>query len=760
MATLANRNNNPGNLRDRSTGEFRVFPTYGDGMAALMNDLEAKRSGNTVTGLGPDSTLYEFSQKYAPEGDDNDPAQYTANLANRLNVAPDTRLADLDVGLWADAVAGNEGYVHYPGLGQFNEPLKPLPESAPPVPQIPQAPQAPQTQEKKPGLLKRIGSALIQSETRFGEDLAGAASTYLPGSMTGADDLQAANAAKEQGIQTALKGLERAKSTGGNVDKWLKILSDQTGQPVATLEDLYPALKRSDKQVIGNALGVAADIATAGTYGKGFQTAKLGKGLPAVLGGAAQNTFLKGAIKGGAKGLGSGAISGSLQGFARGLQDDKTLAQSGAESVKGGVIGGALGGTLGALVGGTTGFLTGRAQRKAELLALKNSGSLADSRLAALDPITLKADPLAKEVLKQGVDESYVGVMKAGSNADKVKYNRMLNIAQKASTDKRAIERPFDVVGSTILEPAKHIENVMKKAGAQLDDVAEGLKGQFDSDSYLKTLQSFDDDLDRIGAKVTNEGIDFSGSTLEDIGGNAKIIDNVHKRMLDVTDSYDLHRLKKYIDTNVEYGKSSEGLVGEAERILKGWRSAIDNALDTQFDEYNKINTLYSTSINQLDELNGIMGRSFKVSDSLANVKAGQVGSRILSNSVNRGEVMSTLNNLQKTAKDLGYAADDDIVNQVLFADFLNDLYPTQATTGFGGQIERSINKATRFGTDLAAGKPIRAVVGLAADSMDFIRGIDQESKIKAIRALIQPATTQKSVGILGKLLGSIRASQ
>jgi len=110
--TLADKNYNPGNLRDPKTGAFRTFSSESEGYAALMNDLQSKVTGNTSTGLIPDSTLYDFSSVYAPSSDKNHPAQYTANLANSLGVRPDTKLSDLANRIpdFAQAIARNEGY--------------------------------------------------------------------------------------------------------------------------------------------------------------------------------------------------------------------------------------------------------------------------------------------------------------------------------------------------------------------------------------------------------------------------------------------------------------------------------------------------------------------------------------------------------------------------------------------------------------------------------------------------------------------------
>jgi hypothetical protein len=105
---LAIANNNPGNLKDPATGSFRRFNTPQEGYAELLNDLEAKKSGTTSTGLGPDSSLIDFASKYAPANDNNATGAYAADLANHMGVRPDTKLKDLDVAKWAAAVAKRE----------------------------------------------------------------------------------------------------------------------------------------------------------------------------------------------------------------------------------------------------------------------------------------------------------------------------------------------------------------------------------------------------------------------------------------------------------------------------------------------------------------------------------------------------------------------------------------------------------------------------------------------------------------------------
>lgn len=130
--TIADKLNNPGNLKDPSTGSFQQFNSPQEGFAALLNDLQAKISPSS-THLGPKATLADFSKMYAPASDNNDPAQYTANLANRLKVRPDTTLGELQprIGEFAQAVAHNEGYSGSMPIGtQSNPPAANAAESS------------------------------------------------------------------------------------------------------------------------------------------------------------------------------------------------------------------------------------------------------------------------------------------------------------------------------------------------------------------------------------------------------------------------------------------------------------------------------------------------------------------------------------------------------------------------------------------------------------------------------------------------------
>jgi hypothetical protein len=131
--------------------------------------------------------------------------------------------------------------------------------------------------EKAKGVGKTVGNILTSSEQAFGQDIAAAGSQILPESWTGVKTLKEAQATKQQTINNLLNKVREEKQNGRDPKRYLDLLSQQTGQPIPTVEDLYPALKKSNTQVIGDAAGVLLDILSVGSYGNAAKGAKTGK---------------------------------------------------------------------------------------------------------------------------------------------------------------------------------------------------------------------------------------------------------------------------------------------------------------------------------------------------------------------------------------------------------------------------------------------------------------------------------------------------
>lgn len=174
---------------------------------------------------------------------------------------------------------------------------------------------------------------------------------------------------------------------------------------------------------------------------------------------------------------------------------------------------------------------------------------------------------------------------------------------------------------------------------------------------------------------------------------------------------------------------------------MKNFRHNIDAILDVNFPQYNKVNTVYSETIKQLDNMASAIGRKFKVGDSFADAQAGIAMRRILSNAQSRSEILRLIQGMQGVAKKYGIKVDHDIITQANFADVLEKMLGSEAPTSFLGQGERFLNQAEEgIGalSEFGKGNVLKGTIKAGKYAIDITRGISQDNKIKALRALLE----------------------
>jgi hypothetical protein len=86
-------NLNPGNLRASpvmphtlDADQYCQFASLVDGVEALETEYLAKATGKNAHGIGPDSTLNDLYNVYAPAADHNAPHAYAVNVARSLTI--------------------------------------------------------------------------------------------------------------------------------------------------------------------------------------------------------------------------------------------------------------------------------------------------------------------------------------------------------------------------------------------------------------------------------------------------------------------------------------------------------------------------------------------------------------------------------------------------------------------------------------------------------------------------------------------------
>lgn len=343
----------------------------------------------------------------------------------------------------------------------------------------------------------------------------------------------------------------------------------------------------------------------------------------------------------------------------------------------------------------------------------------------------LATDKAAKEAIKQGYREGVVQVAKSASKTDRAKMAHMLDILERGKKDAlyAAKNRPTDVVGHSVVRRVRFMRDLKKQAADQMDDVASSLKGQ--RADFAGPVNNFLGELEKAGVTFDDAmRPNFSQSDFQGLSKPQGAIRNLVSRMKDVgkVDAFEMHRLKKYIDNVVDYGKEPGGAVGNAERMLKKLRSQIDDSLDSSFPEYNRVNTQYRDAVSSMDALQKAAGKSIDLDSDKA---LGTTMRRLLSNVQSRSKLIDSIDDLNSVSKRYGANFDDDIMSQVMFADELDSMFGPAARTSLAGETAKGARQAMQGGVREMA-------VEKAAGVLEKARGINEENAIKVMREILE----------------------
>lgn len=262
----------------------------------------------------------------------------------------------------------NEGGAQAPATA----PAQPVPNGTEGTPAIP-APQGKGIFSSIGRGAVALGNGLISSERRFGKSIADALPAFVPGSAANTNKQNEEIAKQQHDIMEGLIAKRKELIANGgdtsHIDNGIKMLAEQMGKPAIDINETNASVNKTGLQIAGEGLGVFADIASAGSYGKAASGAgfldkgfKLTKAVPIVENVAAKaamgtgEAIFKGAVKGAKAGAKTGAIFGAAQGGTHAMQDNKSAGEIAADTAIGGGAGLVVGGGLGAVGGGIGGY--------------------------------------------------------------------------------------------------------------------------------------------------------------------------------------------------------------------------------------------------------------------------------------------------------------------------------------------------------------------------------------------------------------------
>jgi hypothetical protein len=436
-----------------------------------------------------------------------------------------------------------------------------------------------------------------------------------------------------------------------------------------------------ENPVIDGALKVAGGAATGGLGLQKAVTSQAGKaGFSKVLAASA-----------------AGGAEGAAAGF--GFSDD-----TGTELAKDTAVGAAVGAAVPFLIGTAGTKISEKLAQSAARNSYLNEVAEATPEAKILKSIQEGAKkfgekaPLIKQAQSQGFEDIVLANILGSNSATKKRMAQMVTTLHKAKTSaKYALRnRPANIVGEEAADRYKYVFKANKDAGADIDRLARDvLKGEsIDSESLV---QGFRDSMRAQGVKVGDDGLDFAGSEFSDFAQSKTLLNRVANQLHKVDDAQSAHNLKRFIDRQVVYGKRNQKAADPiAESLVKDFRRAIDDVLDSRFPEYDAANIKYKDTIEALDGVNTLLSKNSDVASDNFERSLGTLSRRLSSNAISGGRVDDALSEVSRIAEKYGGEFDVDFDSTVVFMNELERRFGSSAPTSFQGQIENAIQAAQR----------------------------------------------------------------
>jgi len=365
-------------------------------------------------------------------------------------------------------------------------------------------------------------------------------------------------------------------------------------------------------------------------------------------------------------------------------------------------------------------------------------------------PVT---DNLATETLRQGWEPAEVTTIKAMSPKDKIAALRMIATYEDSKKDARAgaLSRPAAVLGESVTDRIAFVNDARKKAGSDLETIAKNdLRGE--RVDYAPAIDKFMANLDDLGISVEMDaktGIAKANLRNSEIQGDRKaqqILNNVLERLSDVDapDAFGLHTAKRFIDTQVSWGKQSLGnpLTDQAARALKELRTDLNTILGDNFPQYREANQIYSSTKSALDDLQKAAKVKVDLDSKSANEAYGTAMRRVLSNYASRAQIIEALDQLESVAIQNGLKINDDLINQLIFVNAIDRMFGAPGAMTFKGQIEQ----AMRPGLEAAQRRDVAGIaMDLAAKAYERAQGINEANALQSMKDLLKRKEPKKA---------------
>jgi len=373
---------------------------------------------------------------------------------------------------------------------------------------------------------------------------------------------------------------------------------------------------------------------------------------------------------------------------------------------------------------------------------------------------SIVSDELGEEALKQGFRAGDVAAAKAPNRNTKNIMSEMLNMNRQilSNSSKAQDFRPTDEVGNQVMSKFSFIrgkadalrndlDNIANKAGGadptrlSGPGVSRGLKGLEINggkveDSVLSGLRKLnlnisDDILNdtRLLPQMLKDKGAFIGSDISKDRTSQRVIKDVIDLLSEPgTDALRAHKLKRQLDSLIDFNKkSSQGLTEAGRNFAKDIRFSLNQVIREVSPQYAKINDELSLSIQTMNEFQRVLGPSIDVFSPGARKAVGQDLRGLLSNRKSRVSLENSINGINDTAQKLGGDFDVNIKDLVQFANTLDDRFGAVAKNSLKGEVESVVNEGVRL-----------TAVKKVAQQAEKLRGINDTNAFNVMQKILK----------------------
>lgn len=336
-------------------------------------------------------------------------------------------------------------------------------------------------------------------------------------------------------------------------------------------------------------------------------------------------------------------------------------------------------------------------------------------------------DHMVKPLVRKGFGPAQLSEYKAGNTATRDAMLRMTDIKERGQKFPQygRNNRPADVVGESLLPRIEKIREENRKAGLKVNEEANKLKTQ--TVDFSGPFDDFVVNLEDMGIPIRQalENPEFwqgsQGKVLKRIktlyeGSDIDLMPKFQKPLTNViyragtgnpTSAYDLHTMKRFIDSNITYGKAEAGLQARVGNTLRQLRSDIDDILDSNFEDYRKANDDYSVTINALDKFQDVMPK--RIDLTMRNIgtalkdefrravesAVGQETRKLESNYGIRNNLRLAIDEVDRVSRRYGGVYDEDLGVLTTFTTDLDEMFGPTGRNTLEGRLVRGVKEAT-----------------------------------------------------------------